>query len=126
MPKTIHHPSSAPPAVGPYSVATEANGFVFLSGQVALDPETTQIVEGGVAVECRRVMDNIGAILGDLDLSFADIVKATIFLADIGDYGAVNEVYGEYVAEAKPARSAFQVGALPLGARVEIEVIAAR
>lgn len=126
MPKMIHEPPSAPKAAGPYSVATEAHGFVFVSGQVGIDTTTGSIVEGGVVAQCHQVMKNLGAILGDLDLGYADIVKTTIFLADIGDFGAVNEAYNEYVADAKPARSTFQVAALPLGASIEIEVIAAR
>lgn len=126
MPKTIHELASAPKAVGPYSVATEANGFVFVSGQVGIDPQTGSVVAGGVAAEARQVMGNISAILDELGLSLSDIVKTTIFLADIGDFGTVNEVYGEFVADSKPARSTVQVGALPLGVAVEIEVIAAR
>jgi 2-iminobutanoate/2-iminopropanoate deaminase len=126
MPKIIHQPASAPDAVGPYAIATEANGFVFLSGQVGIDPATKSVVEGGVAAECDQVMRNIGAILGDLRLDYADIVKTTIFLADIADFATVNEVYGRYVGDAKPARSTVQAGALPLGVQVEIEVVAAR
>jgi 2-iminobutanoate/2-iminopropanoate deaminase len=126
MPKIIHEPPSAPKAAGPYSVATEANGFVFVSGQVGIDPAVGSIVDGGVVAQCHQIMKNLGAILGDLDLGYADIVKTTIFLGDINDFGAVNAAYNEYVAEAKPARSTFQVAALPLGAAIEIEVIAAR
>jgi 2-iminobutanoate/2-iminopropanoate deaminase len=126
MPKRVHAPESAAAAVGPYSVATEANGFVYLSGQVGLDPATGALAEGGVTAECDQVMRNIGAILGDLGLGFDDVVKTTVFIADITDYGAVNEVYGRHLGDSKPARSAFQVAALPLGARIEIEVIAAR
>ncbi len=126
MPKQIHEPASAPPAVGPYSVATEAGGFVFLSGQVGLDPAAKSVVDGGVVAECHQVMRNIGAILGDLGLGYDDVVKTTIFLADMGDYAAVNEVYGGYVGDAKPARSTVQVAGLPLGVQVEIEVVAAR
>ncbi len=126
MPKIIHEPASAPAAAGPYSVATEARGFVFVSGQVGIDPEVGSIVEGGVVAQCHQIMKNLGAILGDLDLGYGDVVKTTIFLADIDDFGAVNQAYNEYVADAKPARSTFQVAALPLGAAIEIEVIAAR
>jgi 2-iminobutanoate/2-iminopropanoate deaminase len=112
--------------MGPYSILTEANGFVFCSGMVALVPETGAAVGGSVADETHQVMKNIGAVLGDVGLGFDDIVKTTIFLADISDFGAVNEVYAEYVGEAKPARSTFQAGALPGGFQVEIECIAAR
>lgn len=125
MPKIIHEPPSAPKAAGPYSVATEAHGFVFVSGQVGIDTATGSIAEGVVA-QCHQIMKNLGAILGDLDLGYADIVKTTIFLTDIGDFGAVNAAYGEYVGGSKPARSTVAVDALPLGVAVEIEVIAAR
>ncbi len=126
MPKTIHPSPNGPAAMGPYSILTEANGFVFCSGMVALVPETGAAVGGSVADETHQVMKNIGAVLGDVGLGFDDIVKTTIFLADISDFGAVNEVYAEYVGEAKPARSTFQAGALPGGFQVEIECIAAR
>ena len=126
MPKQIHEAPSGPDPVGPYSVVTEANGFVFVSGQVALDPGTNRAVDGTVVDQTHRVMRNIGGILGDVGLDYDDIVKTTIFLADIADFGAVNEVYAEYVGESKPARSTFQVGALPGGLLIEIETIAAR
>ena len=126
MPKSVPDITSGPSPVGPYSIATEANGFVFVSGQVAFDPATGDRVDADVAAETEQVMKNIGAILGDLGLGYSDIVKTTILLADIGDFGAVNEVYGEFFDDAPPARSTFQVGALPVGFRVEIEIIAAR
>jgi 2-iminobutanoate/2-iminopropanoate deaminase len=126
MPKTIHTPASAPDPVGPYSIATEANGFVFLSGQVGIDPAAGGVVPGGVTAEARRIMDNIAAVLADLGLGFDDVVKTTIFLTDMGDFAAVNEVYGAYVDAAKPARSTVAVADLPLGVSVEIEMIAAR
>jgi len=126
MPKRIHEPPSAPPPVGPYSVATEAAGLVYVSGQVGLDPATKTVVSGGVAAECHQVMRNIGAILDDLGLGYDDIVKTTIFLADIADYPTVNGIYAGYVGDAKPARSTVQVAGLPLGVQVEIEVVAAR
>ncbi len=126
MPKQIHDISSAPAPVGPYSVATEANGFVFVSGQVGIDPATGELVAGGVGAQARQTMENIGAILGDLGLGYGDIVKTTIFLTDMGDFAEVNEAYGAFVADAKPARSTVAVAALPLGVDVEIEVLAAR
>jgi reactive intermediate/imine deaminase len=126
MPKIIHDSDHAPAPVGPYSVATEANGFVFVSGQVGIDPATGSLAEGGVAAQTRQIMSNIGGILGDVGLAYADIVKATIFVTDMGDFATVNAVYGEFVGEAKPARSTVGVAALPLGVPVEIEVIAAR
>ena len=109
-----------------YSIATEANGFVFVSGQVALDPSTGERVTGGVRAEATRVMENIAGVLGDLGLGFDDVVKTTIFLADIGDFPEVNEVYAGYFADVPPARSTVQAGALPAGFLVEIETIAAR
>jgi 2-iminobutanoate/2-iminopropanoate deaminase len=112
--------------MAPYSVAAEAAGLVFVSGQVAIDPATGERAADDVTVQARRVMDNIGSILGDLGLGHEDIVKTTIFLADIGDFPKVNEVYGSYFPSDPPARSTFQAGALPGGFLVEIEVVAAR
>lgn len=126
MPKIIHDAPSGPTPLGPYSIVTEANGFVFLSGMVPLVPETGEPVEGDIRVQTHQVMQNIGAVLGDVGLTFDDIVKTTIFVADIADYPAVNEVYGEYVGESRPARSTIQAGALPGGFLVEIESISAR
>lgn len=126
MPKQVPELSAAPTPLAPYSVAVEANGFVFVSGQVALDPAGGP-TPGAVADQAAMVMDNIGAILADVGLGYEDIVKTTIFLADVADYGTVNEVYGRYFPGAPPARSAIQAGALPKPEfRVEIEVVAAR
>lgn len=126
MPKSVPDVPSGPPALGPYSLATEANGFVFVSGQVALDPATGDPVEGGVADQAVRVLENVGLILGDLGLGYADVVKTSIFLDDIADFAEVNEVYGRYFGSEPPARSTFQAAALPKGFLVEIEVVAAR
>jgi 2-iminobutanoate/2-iminopropanoate deaminase len=126
MPKKILDVPSAPAPVGPYSVATEANGFVFVSGQVGMDTQAGKLVEGGVEAETHQIMKNLGAILGDLDLGYDDIVRTTIFLADMADFPVVNAAYGQYVDAAKPARSTVAVAALPLGVQIEIEVIAAR
>ena len=112
--------------MAPYSVAAEAGGLVFISGQVATDPVTGERSPDDVAVQAHRVMDNIGVVLADLGLGYGDIVKTTIFLADIADFGAVNEVYGSYFPSEPPARSTFQAGALPGGFLVEIEAVAAR
>lgn len=126
MPKQIPQLANAPAPVAPYSVVTEANGFVFVSGQVALDPNDGSTPEG-VAEQAELVMRNLGSILSDLGLGYSDIVKTTIFLADIADYGTVNEVYGRFVGSEPPARSAIQAGALPKPQfKVEIEAIAAR
>ena len=126
MPKTIHDAPSGPQPIGPYSIVTEANGFVFVSGMVALVPETGKAVEGDVAAQTHQVMRNIGGVLGDVGLGYDDIVKTTIFVTDIADFAAVNEVYGEYVGESRPARSTIEVSALPGGFLVEIESISAR
>ena len=126
MPKTVPVTPSAPGAMGPYSVVTEANGFVFVSGQVAVDPITKERSPDDVEAQTRQVMSNINAILGDLGLGLSDIVKATIFLADIGDFPKVNDVYAGFLDAEPPARSTVQAGALPGGFLVEIEVVAAR
>lgn len=126
MPKTVPAVAGAPAPVGPYSIATEANGFVFLSGQVAFDPATGERIDESVGAEAEQAMKNIGTILDGLGLGYDDIVKTTIFLADIADFGEVNEVYGSFFAGAPPARSTVGVAALPVGFRVEIEVLAAR
>ncbi len=126
MPKTIHHAPNGPEPMGPYSIATEANGFVFCSGMVPLDPATGKGIEGDVAAQTHQVMKNIGAVLGDLGLGYDDIVKTSIFLVDMNDFPVVNAAYGQYVGDAKPARSTIEAGALPGGFLVEIECIAAR
>ena len=112
--------------MGPYSFATEAGGLVFLSGQVALDPDTGERSPDDVAEQTQRVMKNIGSILDDLSLGYSDIVKTTIFLTDMADYPTVNEVYSNYFDLDPPSRSAIQAGALPGGFLVEIEVVASR
>jgi len=117
---------SAPAAIGPYHVAIEAGGLVFISGQVAFDPATGDKLITDAAGETQQIMENLGGILRDVGLTYADIVKTTIFMTDMGDYSAINGVYAEYVGAAPPARSAVQVAALPAGFHVEIEVIAAR
>jgi 2-iminobutanoate/2-iminopropanoate deaminase len=114
----------APAAVGPYSQAIRVDGFVFCSGQIGLDPKTGQLVDGGIEAQPRRVLDNIEAVLKAADLTLADIVKATIFLVDMADFKTVNGIYGDRMAQPYPARSTFAVAALPMGARIEIEVIA--
>jgi 2-iminobutanoate/2-iminopropanoate deaminase len=126
MPKQVPDVPSGVNPIGPYSTATEANGFVFISGQVALDPDTNQPIEGDVEAQAGRVMENLKRVLGDLSLSFDDIVKTTIFLADMADFPVVNGVYAGYFADAPPARSTVQAAGLPAGFLVEIEAIAAR
>ena len=114
----------APAAVGPYSHAVRAGGLVFCSGQVALDPGTNALVGDDAAAQARQVFANIRAVLSAAGLGLADVVKTTVLLASMDDYGAVNEVYAEAFGDHRPARSAFATGGLPLGALVEIEVIA--
>ncbi len=127
MTKSIPDLPSAPAALGPYSAVVEANGFVFFSGQVALDAQTGErLTSLGVGAQTERVMTNIVAMLGDLGLTVDAIIKTTIFLKDINDYAAVNDVYGSYVGQEPPARSAVEVANLPGGFLVEIELIALR
>jgi 2-iminobutanoate/2-iminopropanoate deaminase len=117
--------SEAPAAIGPYSQAVRTGRFLFCSGQIPLDPKSGQIVSGDIATETRRVLDNIAAILRKEGLTFDNVVKTTIFLTNLGDFQTVNEIYGSYFKQDPPARSTVQVSALPRGANVEIEVIAA-
>lgn len=124
--KQILDTPSAPTALGPYSVAVESNGFVFVSGQVGFDPQSGERVADDIEVQARRVLDNIGLILSDAGLDYQDVVKTTVFLADIDDFPKVNEIYAEYFDHRSPARSAFQAGALPGGFLIEIEAVAAR
>jgi 2-iminobutanoate/2-iminopropanoate deaminase len=116
----------APAAIGPYSQAIAADGFVFCSGQIGLDPTTGELVEGGVEAQAERALRNLAAVLDAAGAAMADVVKTTVFLADIGDFGAVNGVYAKHMPDPPPARSTFAVGALPKGALVEIEAIARR
>jgi 2-iminobutanoate/2-iminopropanoate deaminase len=114
----------APRAIGPYSQAVRAGQLLFVSGQVPLDPATGEIVAGDIAAQTRRVFENLGAVLQAGGRSFADVVRTTVFLADMNDFAAVNQVYGTYFAEPYPARATVQVARLPKDARVEIDVIA--
>lgn len=114
----------APAAIGPYSQGTRAGGFVFTSGQIALDPATGVLVPGGTEAETRQVLANLLAVLAAGGATPADVVKTTIFLADLGDFGLVNSIYAESFGGSLPARSTVQVAALPKGARVEIEAVA--
>ena len=116
--------ATAPKAIGPYSQAIVAGNLVFCSGQIPLDPATGQLVEGDIKVQTRRVLDNLRAVLEGARVGFAQVVRTTIFLVDLGDFNAVNEVYGGYFQDAPPARVTVQVSALPRGARVEIDAIA--
>ncbi len=118
--------SKAPNAIGPYSQAIVTDTLVFCSGQGPMDPATNTLVDGGVAVQAERTMDNIKALLGEMGLDFSDIVKTTCYLADMDDFKAFNEVYGAYFSEPYPARTTIQAARLPLDILVEIDVIAQR
>ena len=114
----------APQAIGPYSPAIRAGQLLFVSGQVPIDPATGRMVDGDIAAQTRRVFENIGALLTAGGRSFADVARTTVFLADMDDFAAMNEVYGQYFSEPYPARATVQVARLPKDARVEIDVIA--
>ena len=124
MPRTAISTPHAPAAIGPYSQAIRADGYLFCSGQLGLDPSTGEFVAGDVAAQTEQSLRNLGAVLEAAGLTFRDVVKTTIFLADIADFATVNAVYGRFVTDPPPARSTVAVAALPKGGRVEIEAIA--
>ncbi len=124
--RKVIHTDAAPAAVGPYSQAVLSGDLLFSAGQIPLDPATGKLVEGDIQTQTRQVLRNVEAVLAAADMSWKNVVKATLFLADMNDFKAVNEVYATVFDDEPPARSAFQVAGLPLGARVEIEVIARR
>jgi 2-iminobutanoate/2-iminopropanoate deaminase len=124
MQKKIISTERAPRAIGPYSQAVVANGFVFTSGQIGLDPATGDMVAGGTAPQAERVLESLGEILRAAGSSFDQIVKATIYLTDLGEFATVNEIYARHVGKSLPARATVQVAALPKGATVEIDAIA--
>jgi 2-iminobutanoate/2-iminopropanoate deaminase len=114
----------APKAVGAYAQAVRAQGFVFLSGQIPLDPSTGELVQGDIATQTRRVLDNLKAVLEGAGTELSKVVKATIYLVDMNDFAVVNQTYSEYFPDAKPARATVAVAGLPRGCRVEIDMIA--
>ena len=122
--KKIIHTEKAPAAIGPYSQAVAIGGFLFTSGQIALDPETGVLVDGDTAAQTERVLKNLAAVLEKAGCTAENVVKTTVFLADMNDFAAMNEVYGTFFKEDPPARSAVEVAKLPKGAKVEIEAIA--
>jgi 2-iminobutanoate/2-iminopropanoate deaminase len=124
MEKEIIATDKAPKAIGPYSQGVKAGGLVFLSGQIPLDPATGEIAGKGIAEQTERVMENIAVLLAAAGLDFRDVVKSTIYLTDLADFGVINEIYGRSFPEAQPARSTVEVKGLPRGAGVEIEVVA--
>ncbi len=122
--KSILSTDKAPAAIGPYSQAVWAGDLLFCSGQIPIDPATGTLVEGDAATQAERVLKNIRALLEAAGLGMAHVVKTTVFATDMGEFGAVNEVYARFFSEEPPARSFVQVAALPKGAKVEIEVVA--
>ncbi len=124
--KTVIFTDKAPKAIGPYSQAIEINGILYISGQIPIDPATSKIVEGGIREQTEQVMKNIGTILAEAGYAYADVIKSTCLLSDMDNFAAMNEVYGKYYPESSPARAAYGVVKLPLGAMVEIETIAGK
>jgi 2-iminobutanoate/2-iminopropanoate deaminase len=122
--KTIIKPAKSAPAVGPYNHAVRVGELLFCAGQIPIDPATSNLVEGDIKVQTERVLQNVKAILDDQGLTFSNVVKSTVFLTNLADFGGMNEIYAKYFTNDFPARSTIQVAALPKGAIVEIEVIA--
>jgi len=122
--KSIIQPKNSPAAVGPYNHAVRVGDLLFCAGQIPLDPATGQLVAGDIQAQTERVLQNVKAILDDQKLTFAHVVKSTVFMTNLGDFAAMNEIYAKYFTENFPARSTVQVAALPKGAAVEIEIVA--
>src|SRR5262245_16890224 len=122
MKRDIISTDKAPSAIGPYSQGVRVNGFIFFSGQIPIDPSTGEVVKGDISIQAERVMKNIEALLEASGIGFDDVVKSTIFLTNLADFGVVNEIYGRRFTGACPARSTVQVSALPKGVDIEIEV----
>ncbi len=118
-----HHTAEAPEAIGPYSQAIACAGWLYTSGQVALDPATGELADGGFQAQARQVMSNLRAVLDSAGCTFADVVKATIYVVDLADFAVLNAIYGEAMGDHRPARSTVQVAALPKGALVEIDLV---
>ena len=125
MPKKHVSSPQAPKPIGPYSQGVISGGLLFVSGQIALDPETGELVKGDIEAQVERVLQNVMAILKEAKMGPEHVVKTTVYLAELADFPRMNEIYGRYLGKEPPARSAIQVAALPKGARVEIDVIAA-
>lgn len=122
----IHHTDKAPAAIGPYSQAVSADSWVFTSGQIPLDPATGEMVPGNFEAQARQVLKNLGEVLASAECTFADVVKTTVYLADLNDFPKLNALYAEVMGTHRPARSTVQVAALPKGARVEMDMVARR
>ena len=118
--------SKGPKAVGPYSTAVIHGDTVFVSGMIPLDPATGKVVEGGIEAQARQALENVKTVLGEMNLTMQDALKVSVFLTDLADFGTVNAIYGEYFGPNYPARTCMQVGALPMGVSIEIEVIASK
>lgn len=121
--KNVVNTDKAPAAIGPYSQAIKAGNFMFISGQIPVDPATGTVVSGGIAAQTKQALENITAILKSENLSLGNVVKTTVFLTDMNDFQTVNQVYGEYFSQDAPARSCIQVARLPKDVSVEIEAI---
>ena len=124
MSMEVIHTNKAPDAIGPYEQAIKANGFVYTAGQIGLEPETGELVAGGVEEQARRVLDNVTAVLEAAGASWGQVVKTTIYLTDMANFAAVNTIYEGYLGSAKPARTTVAVAGLPKGALVEVDVVA--
>lgn len=124
--KKIFTTSKAPSAIGPYSQAVEVKNTLYVSGQIPINPETGKLVEGGITEQTEQVLKNIGAILSAAGYNYSDVVKSTCMLSDIANFKAMNEIYGRYYTEKHPARAAYAVKDLPMGALIEIDAIAAK
>ena len=122
--RRIVHSSKTPPAIGPYSQAVVVDRTIYLSGQIGIEPQTGKLVGPGVREQMIQVLANMGHVLEAADSSLKNVVKTTLLLADINDFQAVNEIYGQYFTEKQPARATYQVAALPKGAKVEVEAVA--
>lgn len=124
MPHQRIETEAAPAAIGPYSQAIVAGGFLFTAGQIALDPATGKIVDGGIVEQTTRVMANLREVLAKSGATWADVVKSTVYLVDLAEFPVVNEIYGKHLGNARPARSTVQVAALPRGGLIEIDLVA--
>ena len=124
MPRDVIQTDKAPRAIGPYSQAIKVDGFLFTSGQIALDPATGKLIDGDISAQTRRVLENLKAVLESGGSSLNQVVKATVYLTDLSAFSKMNEVYAVYLGHVKPARSTVGVAALPLGASVEIDLVA--
>ena len=124
MPREVIQTDKAPRAIGPYAQAIKADGFLFTSGQIALDPTTGRLIDGDISAQTQRVLENLKAVLESGGSSLNQVVKATVYLTDLSAFSKMNEVYAEYLGHVKPARSTVGVASLPLGASVEIDLVA--